>query len=54
MQTKRKKEVLIIVDIMALQDSSCALASLAVCATETSGSVNVLHPLEWGTYKEGI
>jgi len=35
------------INIMALQDSNCALSSLALCATETAGSVNVLHPLEW-------
>lgn len=35
-------------DIMALQDSNCALSAFAVVATETSGQVNVLHPLEWG------
>jgi hypothetical protein len=37
---------------MALQGIDCALSSLAVCATETAGSVNVLHPLEWG--KRGL
>jgi small GTP-binding protein len=35
------------INIMALQGTDCALSSLAVCATETAGSVNVLHPLEW-------
>jgi len=35
------------VNIMALEDSNCMLSAFAVVATETSGQVNVLHPLEW-------
>jgi len=42
------------INIMALQDSNCALSSFAVVATETSGQVNILHPLEWAAEVQRI